>query len=65
MLFSAFADEISTDLEKQLVFLKENNINFIELRFVDSKNIIDLNEFEIKEEKWSAIHILFFCYNLQ
>lgn len=49
MLFSAFADEISTDFEKQLFFLKENNINFIELRFVDSKNIIDLNEFEIKE----------------
>ncbi len=44
---SAFADEYSPDFDKQLEYLKENNIEYIELRFLDGKNIADLCEDEV------------------
>lgn len=44
---SAFADEYSPDFDKQLEYLKENNIEYIELRFLDGKNIADLSEDEV------------------
>lgn len=44
---SAFADEYSSEFDKQLEYLKENNIEYIELRFLDGKNIADLTEDEV------------------
>ena len=44
---SAFADEYSPSFDKQLEYLKENNIEYIELRFLDGKNIADLTEDEV------------------
>ncbi len=37
---SAFADEMSTDINGQVLFLKKNSIQHIELRFVGDKNIV-------------------------
>ena len=48
---SAFADEYSPVFEKQLEYLKENNIKYIELRFLDDKNIADLTENQVREVK--------------
>ncbi len=48
---SAFADEYSSDFDKQLEYLKENNIEYIELRFLDGKNIADLSEDEVLSVK--------------
>ena len=48
---SAFADEYSPDFDKQLEYLKENNIEYIELRFLDGKNIADLCEDEVLSVK--------------
>lgn len=48
---SAFADEYSPDFDKQLEYLKENNIEYIELRFLDGKNIANLTEDEVWEVK--------------
>ncbi|HDR68747.1 MAG TPA: sugar phosphate isomerase/epimerase [Bacteroidaceae bacterium] len=45
--FSAFADEVTTDFEEQLKFLSSEKVQFIEIRFVDGKNIMDLNEKEL------------------
>lgn len=48
---SAFADEYSPEFDKQLEYLKENNIEYIELRFLDGKNIADLTENEVWDVK--------------
>ncbi|MBQ7974625.1 MAG: sugar phosphate isomerase/epimerase [Clostridia bacterium] len=48
---SAFADEYSPSFDKQLEYLKENNIEYIELRFLDGKNIADLTEDEVMSVK--------------
>lgn len=48
---SAFADEYSPSFDKQLEYLKENNIEYIELRFLDGKNIADLTEDEVLSVK--------------
>lgn len=44
---SAFADEVSQNFNEQVKFLVSENIRFIELRFVDGKNVIDLDDEEI------------------
>ncbi len=48
LLLSAFSDEYSSIMDEQLEMLKDNNIKFIELRFVDSKNFSELNFDEVK-----------------
>lgn len=49
--YSAFADEISPDLNTQISVLKKYRINHIEARGVDGKNISDYTVSEIKEVK--------------
>ncbi len=49
--YSAFADEISPDLNTQISVLKKYNINHIEARGIDGKNISDYTVAEIKEVK--------------
>ena len=46
-VLSAFADEYSPDFEKQLIALGVFDISHIELRFVDGKNISDLDDGEL------------------
>ena len=48
-LLSAFADEAGNTLEEQIAALKENNIKFIEPRFVGGKAILDHTDEELKE----------------
>lgn len=52
---SAFADEISDDLELQIATLKANHVDNIELRGVWGKNVLALSEEEIKAVKKSAV----------
>ncbi len=47
LLLSAFSDEYTDDFEQQLQMLKENNIQYIELRFSDKKNISLMEKDEI------------------
>jgi len=47
----AFADEASTDLAEQITALKENNIDFLEIRSVNGKNISDVTVDEVKDIK--------------
>lgn len=49
--FSAFADEVSTDFREQVRFLQSQQIPYIELRFVNKKNLLDLNKNELSEAK--------------
>lgn len=44
---SAFADEISPDLEQQLSTLAEESIRFLEFRGVWGKNVLDLSDAEL------------------
>lgn len=46
---SAFADEVSVHFEEQLKFLQNEGVDYIELRFVNGKNILDLDKKEIIE----------------
>jgi len=48
---SGFADEIDDNFENQLKGLKENNIEYIEVRGVNGKNISILNRDELNEAK--------------
>lgn len=48
---TGFADEISADLDTQLDVLESESISYLELRRVWGKNILDLNEAEIKQVK--------------
>lgn len=50
-VLSAFADEYSQSLDKQLLMLRENNIGYLEPRFIDGKNISDFSENKAKELK--------------
>lgn len=54
MKISAFADEISDDLDIQIDSLKANGVGFIELRGVWGKNVLDLSEAEVREVKRRA-----------
>lgn len=51
---SAFADEISDDLDVQIATLLANGVGNIELRGVWGKNVLDLTVAEIKEVKQQA-----------
>jgi len=44
MKLSAFADEISPDLDEQIKSCKENAVTHIELRGVDNKNVLDFDK---------------------
>lgn len=46
---SAFADEVTDDFIGQIKFLAEQKINYIELRFVNKKNIMELNKDELND----------------
>lgn len=48
---SAFADEAATDFKEQLEFLQSSNIGWIEIRFVDGENIVDLSDEKLAEVK--------------
>lgn len=41
---SAFADEVTADFKGQIRFLKSENLGYIEIRFVNNKNIMDLDQ---------------------
>ena len=45
----AFADEAADSLDGQIIALKRNGINLIELRSVDGKNVVDFTESEAHE----------------
>ncbi len=46
-IFSAFADEIDSNFDKQIEGLKALNIGYIELRGVDGKSFIELSDDEV------------------
>jgi len=48
---SAFADEVTDDFLGQLKFLTDEQIHFIELRFINKKNVTELTGNESKEAK--------------
>jgi sugar phosphate isomerase/epimerase len=51
---SAFADEISDDLDVQIQNLRANDVSYIELRGVWGKNVLQLSEAEVREVKRRA-----------
>ena len=48
---SAFADEVSMNIEEQFMFLSTAGISSVELRFIKGKNIVNLNKNEWIEIK--------------
>ena len=50
-VLSAFADEAGSSLSEQIKGLKENDIDFIEPRNIDKKNLLTLTEEELKAIK--------------
>ncbi len=46
---SAFADEISDDLQEQIKHLKANDVGFIELRSAHGRNVLDFSSGEIEQ----------------
>ncbi len=50
-ILSAFADEIDMDLKTQMDVLKKHNINFIEMRGVNGKCIVEYSSEEVKKIK--------------
>ncbi len=48
---SAFADEVCDDFKGQIEFLVKEGVRFIEPRFINKKNIMDLNKGELKETR--------------
>jgi sugar phosphate isomerase/epimerase len=46
---SAFADEVVDDFRGQVEFLAKEKVGFIEPRFVNKKNLMDLNQKELAE----------------
>jgi sugar phosphate isomerase/epimerase len=48
---SAFADEVTEDFRAQVEFLAKQKVGYIEPRFIDRKNIMDLNKSELAEAK--------------
>jgi sugar phosphate isomerase/epimerase len=51
LILAAFADEYDPDLEKQLEGLKSFGIEYLEIRFVNGKNISALDDTELKNVK--------------
>lgn len=48
---SAFADEVTEDFRGQVEFLAKEKVGYIEPRFINRKNIMDLNQSELKEAR--------------
>ena len=48
---SAFADEVTEDFLQQVEYLEGQGVGFIEPRFIDKKNIMDLTRSELKAAK--------------
>ena len=48
---SAFADEISADLNEQIAAIRSENIHFIDLRSVWDTNVLDLTDQQVSEIK--------------
>lgn len=48
---SAFADEVTEDFQKQVEYLAAERVGFIEPRFINKKNIMDLTKSELNEAK--------------
>ncbi len=48
---SAFADEVTEDFRGQVEFLAKEKVGYIEPRFINRKNIMDLNPSELKEAR--------------
>ncbi len=48
---SAFADEVTDDFRGQAEYLVRERVGYIEPRFVNKKNIMDLNKTQLKEAK--------------
>jgi len=48
---SAFADEVTESFRGQVEFLAKEKVGYIEPRFIDKKNIMDLNADELKQTK--------------
>lgn len=46
---SAFADEVTDDFRGQVEFLKREKVGYIEPRFVNKKNLMDLNQREVAD----------------
>lgn len=44
VFFSGFADEVSVNFEEQLKFLNSINMKYLEIRFVDGENIVNLTD---------------------
>jgi sugar phosphate isomerase/epimerase len=50
-MLSAFADEVTDDFKSQINFLVAEKVGFIEIRFVNKKNVVDLTQAELNEAK--------------
>lgn len=50
---SAFADEISPDLDEQLTVLSGEQIRFLDLRSVWGTNVLDFSDQQVAEIKWA------------
>jgi sugar phosphate isomerase/epimerase len=48
---SAFADEVTEGFRGQVEFLAKEKVGYIEPRFIDKKNIMDLSQAELKEAR--------------
>lgn len=48
---SAFADEVTDDFLGQVKYLAKENVGYIEPRFINKKNIMDLNQDELNQAK--------------
>ena len=48
---SAFADEVTDSFLEQVKYLAGEKVGYIEPRFVDKKNLMDLTKNELKEVK--------------
>ena len=48
---SAFADEVADDFLEQVKYLAREHVNYIEPRFFNRKNILDLNQNDLKQAK--------------
>jgi len=51
---SAFADEISPNLDEQIRVCRENKVTHFELRGVNNKNVMDFDEALRREIKTSS-----------
>jgi len=57
---SAFADEVSMNMEEQFMFLSSNGISSVELRFMEGKNIVNLTR-----KEWITIKNRMDSYRIQ